>query len=105
MLAQPLQPGIARAGDVPVLLVNEPMFVSAGINSDLRYNFFYPRWAYDAYHELLGEIAAHESWLYVDLWNALPNEVFTDSPVHYTPEDAQTLAGLVGAAVEALIAP
>ncbi|MCZ7670394.1 MAG: hypothetical protein M5U34_26160 [Chloroflexi bacterium] len=45
------------AGDVPVLLINEPMFISSGRNSDLRYNAFYPRWAYDQYREMLGETA------------------------------------------------
>ncbi len=33
-----LAAGLTRAGDVPVLLINEPMFISQGQNSDLRYN-------------------------------------------------------------------
>jgi hypothetical protein len=32
-----------------MVLVNEPMLISDGHNSDIRYNFFYPRWAYDEY--------------------------------------------------------
>ncbi|MBN1967544.1 MAG: SGNH/GDSL hydrolase family protein, partial [Anaerolineae bacterium] len=98
-----LRAGLARAGDVPVLLVNEPMFVSAGINSELRYNFFYPRWAYDAYHALLDTAANEQGWHYVDLWDALPNEVYTDSPVHYTPDGAQMLAERVSAVVLELV--
>ena len=47
--------GLKMAGDVPVLIINEPMFISRGQNSDLRYNSFYPRWAYDQYRELLNE--------------------------------------------------
>ncbi len=43
------------AGDVPVLIINEPMFISDGQNSDLRYNSFYPRWAYDQFHRLLND--------------------------------------------------
>jgi hypothetical protein len=39
-----LSAGQRIAGQVPVILVNEPMFVSQGKNSHIRYNFFYPRW-------------------------------------------------------------
>ncbi len=90
-----LEAGFALAGETPLLLVNEPMFVSTGRNSDLRYNFFYPRWAYDAYRDLLNAEAAAQGWPFVDLWDALPAEEFTDSPVHYTPEGAQMLADLL----------
>ncbi len=41
-----LSAGINRIGNVPLLLVNEPIFISSGQNSDLRYNAWYPRWAY-----------------------------------------------------------
>lgn len=77
-----LAAGVARAGDVPVLIVNEPMFISDGANSDIRYNAFYPRWAYDQYRALLGERAAAEGWRYADLWNAIDGQHFTDTPVH-----------------------
>jgi hypothetical protein len=40
-----LQAGIQLAGDTPILFINEPMFISQGQNSDIRYNFYYPRWA------------------------------------------------------------
>ena len=63
-----LSAGFQRAGDVPVLLVNEPIFISDGVNSDLRYNFFYPRWAYDAYRELLTETAQSNGWTLIDMW-------------------------------------
>jgi hypothetical protein len=87
-----LAAGIEAAGDVPVLIVNEPIFISDGRNSDLRYNAFYPRWAYDAYRELLAETAAAAGWNYVDLWNAIPPAEFTDTPVHLTPEGNRQLA-------------
>ncbi len=90
-----LEAGFALAGETPLLLVNEPMFISTGQNSDLRYNFFYPRWAYDAYRDLLNAEAAVQGWPFVDLWDALPAEEFTDSPVHYTPEGAGMLADLL----------
>lgn len=95
-----LRAGVARAGDVPVLLVNEPIFISDGENSDLRYNAFYPRWAYDQYRELLAGAAEASGWAYLDLWDAIPPDEFTDTPVHLTPEGtrlmAERLAGPIG---------
>ncbi len=90
-----LAAGVARAGDVPVLLVNEPMFISDGRNSDLRYNFFYPRWAYDSYRELLTEMADEGGWELLDLWDAISPESFTDSPVHLTLEGVQQLSEMI----------
>eukprot|EP00389_Voromonas_pontica_P001386 GDKH01002080.1.p1 GENE.GDKH01002080.1~~GDKH01002080.1.p1 ORF type:complete len:365 (-),score=153.32 GDKH01002080.1:13-1107(-) len=52
-----LRAGVARAGEVPVVLVNEPIFLSQGTNRDVRYNAFYPRWAYDAYRAWLADEA------------------------------------------------
>lgn len=96
-----LTAGIARAGDVPLLLVNEPMFISSGQNSDLRYNFFYPRWAYDEYRRLLDEAAAANNWRWLDLWDAIPAREYTDSAVHLTPAGSRQLAERIGAAVVA----
>lgn len=90
-----LAAGVARAGDVPVVIINEPMFISDGANSDIRYNTFYPRWAYDAYRALLGEAAAANGWRYVDLWDAVSPQEFTDTPVHLTPAGTRRLAELL----------
>jgi hypothetical protein len=81
-----LAAGIERAGDVPVLLINEPIFASDGANSELRYNSFYPRWAYDGYRSLLAAEAQAQSWHYVDLWQAAANDQFTNTPIHLTPQ-------------------
>lgn len=90
-----LDAGRRLAGPTPVLIVNEPMFVSSGENSDIRYNFFYPRWAYDEYRTWLAERSAQEGWDYLDLWDAVPSSEFTDSAIHYTPAGAQALAGRI----------
>lgn len=90
-----LSAGIALAGDVPVLLINEPMFISNGANSDIRYNSFYPRWAYDQYRALLAERATAAGWPLVDLWDAIPPEQFTDTPVHLSPAGSATYAELL----------
>ncbi len=94
-----LRAGMARAGDVRVMLVNEPMLLSDGENSDLRYNAFYPRWAYDAYRAWLGERAEAEGWALLDLWDALPDaDCYTDSAVHLTQECSAQLAAMVAEA-------
>lgn len=92
--------GLKMAGDapggVPVLLINEPMFISNGQNSDLRYNSFYPRWAYDQFHELLNGQAAANHWHYLDLWDSIAPGEFTDTPVHLTPQGTAQYAKVVG---------
>jgi hypothetical protein len=79
-----LTAGLVHSGNVPTLIVNEPMFVSDGQNSDLRYNSFYPQWAYDDYRVLLADLAQENSWQYVDWWDAIAPDEFTDTPVHLT---------------------
>jgi len=97
-----LAAGVEAAGPTPILLINEPMFVSAGQNSDIRYNFFYPRWAYDDYRVVLAHTAAARGWPYVDLWDAAANTEFTDSPIHLTPLGESQLAARVGPAILSL---
>ncbi len=80
-----LDAGAALAGDVLVLVVNEPILVSEGENSDVRYNFFYPRWAYDLYRLAMDQAAENAGWAYVDLWDIVPQTEFTNSAVHLTP--------------------
>lgn len=81
-----LKAGAALAGDVPVLVINEPILISQGENSDLRYNHFYPRWAYDQYRLMMAERSVYADWKYVDLWDFVPPEEFTNSAVHLTPQ-------------------
>jgi hypothetical protein len=81
-----LAAGLRRAGGVPVLVVNEPVFVSDGANSNIRYNSFYPRWAYDDYRALLQTEADAGGWHYADLWRAAADKEFTNTPIHLTPQ-------------------
>jgi len=95
-----LRAGVERAGDVPLLLVNEPMLISTGANSDIRYNFFYPRWAYDAYRQLLYAERDARGWALLDLGATIPEaDCYTDSAVHLTPVCTAELAEAVGAAI------
>ncbi|HZM23544.1 MAG TPA: hypothetical protein VFC02_17460 [Anaerolineales bacterium] len=82
------------------ILVNEPILVSNGLNSDIRYNFFYPRWAFDEYRMLLGEFAVERNLPYLDLWNITPIEEFTNSGVHLTPAGEAMLANKIAPAIQ-----
>jgi hypothetical protein len=82
------------------ILVNEPMLISDGRNSDIRYNFFYPRWAYDEYRVLLADHAAAQSWDYLDLWDLIPATEFTNSAIHLTPEGESLLADRIAEAIQ-----
>jgi hypothetical protein len=90
-----LDAGMRAAGQTPVILVNEPMLISTGTNSDLHYNFFYPRWAYDEYRLLMAQKAQANGWNYLDLWNLVPADQFTNSAIHLTPAGEALLAGQV----------
>ena len=80
-----LEAGLQAAGKTPVLLVNEPMLISGGKNSDLHYNFFYPRWAYDQWRQMMTKKAVEKNWNYLDLWDLVPADQFTNSAIHLTP--------------------
>lgn len=87
-----LETGLRVVGETPMLLVNEPMLISSGANSDIRYNFFYPRWAYDDYREIMTSLSQGNGWTYVDLWDIVPANEFTNSAIHLTPAGEKMLA-------------
>lgn len=87
-----LEAGLRVAGNIPLVLVNEPMLISGGQNSDIRYNFFYPRWAYDQYRQELTARAAKNNWNLLDVWNLVPAGEFTNSAIHLTPLGETLLA-------------
>ena len=93
-----LDAGMTAAG-VPTLLVNEPILISNGRNSDIRYNFFYPRWAYDEYRVMLHKYASEHNLPYLDLWDIVPINEFTNSGVHLTPAGETLLADRIAAAI------
>jgi hypothetical protein len=94
---------LAGEAGVPVLLVNEPIFRTSGVNKETRYNDLYPRWAYDDYRRLLNNEATAHGWHYLDEWEAVPNDQFTDYPLHYTPVATCEFAGLLAPEILRLI--
>ncbi len=87
-----LDAGKQLAGDVPILVVNEPILISGGRNSDLRYNLFYPRWAYDNFRKELKTHTENLGIAYLDAWDLVPAEEFTNSAIHLTPIGESLLA-------------
>jgi hypothetical protein len=94
-----IEAGYSIAAGVPLLLVNEPMFISQGQNSNLRYNFYYPRWAYDDYRQIMQEVSRAHGWQYLDAWNSIPSIEFTNSAVHMTPGGTRLFAQQLAQAI------
>jgi len=92
MLVDALAAGRAIVGETALVLVNEPIYAANGLNSDLRYNDFYPRWAYDQYRDVIAGQAHENDWVYIDLWDFIPREYFTDTPLHLSAEGERLLA-------------
>jgi len=95
-----LSAGRDLAAGVPLWIVNEPIYVSRGLNSGIRYNFFYPRWAYDQYRLMLADWCRAQNLECFDFWDLVPAEEFSNSAIHRTPRGEAMLAD----ALEALIA-
>jgi len=94
-----LRAGVELLDPVPVIIVNEPMFISRGKNSDIRYNFFYPRWAYDSYRQLLAEECNNRNWRCLDFWDFLPETEFTNTAIHMTPMGSKMFAERLAPAI------
>ncbi|HVN55988.1 MAG TPA: hypothetical protein VMT46_16760 [Anaerolineaceae bacterium] len=97
-----LAAGIRIAGSTPVVVVNEPMLISRGKNSDVRYNLFYPHWAYDLYRQWLAERSRAEGWRYLDLASAVDPAEFTNSAIHLTPAGEQRFVDVLAPQLTAL---
>ncbi|GAB4546277.1 MAG: hypothetical protein OHK0023_05620 [Anaerolineae bacterium] len=96
---------LAKERGIALLLINEPMFISSGENSDKRYNAFYPRWAYDIYRDALSMMAQRQSINYHDMWDAISADQFTDSAVHLTPAGSQQFAEMILPLIEQIAQP
>lgn len=102
MLFDVLDAGRQRMGGLPLLVVNEPIFIASGRNSDIRYNEFYPRWIYDEYLVYLDEWMKSGQYDYVNAWDLLPSSEFTDSIFHRTPAGEKMLAEFLAPQIQKL---
>jgi hypothetical protein len=95
-----LDAGKKMAGGVPIVVINEPILISQGKNSDIRYNFYYPRWAYDQYRQALQSQSQTAAWDYLDTWDLVPEAEFTNSAIHLSPTGEALLAGRVAQTIQ-----
>lgn len=97
-----LQAGHQIAGSVPIVIVNEPIYIAAEKTAPVRYNAVYPRWAYDQYREHITYQAQSAEWNYLDLWDIAPPEYFADARFHLKVEGAQLLIQQINPAVQSI---
>jgi len=90
-----LRAGHDIAGDVPLIVINEPIFIASGQNSDLRYNELYARWAYDAYRDALTKWIQLKGYSFLDYWNTVPAEEFNNGVFHRNPQGEERFANLI----------
>jgi hypothetical protein len=102
LLFSALSAGQEMAGSIPVLFVNEPMFIAPKADRMVRYNAGYPRWAYDQYREAMTAQAQHAGWNYLDLWNAIPRRYFLDASLHLGPQGERLLIQKIDPVVQSM---
>lgn len=81
--------------DIEFLVVNEPILISSGENSDVRYDYYYPRWAYDQYRGIMQRQMDESGIKYYDLWDIIPEKDFTNSAIHLNMHGENVLADSV----------
>lgn len=90
-----LQAGRNMGLHIPFMVVNEPILISQGDNSNIRYNFYYPRWVYDQYRSIMLQQKEAHQWAYLDTWDLIPAEEFTNSAIHLSPNGSTLLAAYI----------
>ena len=103
LLFNALAAGQDMAGTVPILIVNEPIFITQGKHAAVRYNAVYPRWAYDQYRKYLAAQAQTAGWNYLDLWNAVPPEYFSDTSLHLSVSGERRLIHQIDPALQSTV--
>lgn len=83
---------MANEARVPLLIVNEPTYIASGPNTDVNYNSFYERNLYDRFRAALADFTQQHSMMYLDLWNLLPAEDFSNTSLHYTLDGNRLIA-------------
>jgi lysophospholipase L1-like esterase len=105
LMLEALSAGYRVAGDVPVVVINEPIFVAQGENHLVRYNEFYPRWVFDDYRGFLREWMTQQNYKWLDFWNAVPPEEFSDQYFHRNSTGERRFAELLAREIKKLACP
>jgi len=77
-----IKKAIDKNSELDFIVFNEPILISDGKNSNIRYNYYYPRWAYDQYREIINKYTSENRIKYFDFWNLIPENNFTNSAIH-----------------------
>jgi hypothetical protein len=102
LLFSALEAGHHVVGSVPILIVNEPIFIMPEEKSPVSYNGVYPRWVYDQYREHVATQVQNAGWNYLDLWNIVPLEYFSDAGFHLKVEGERLLVQHMNPAVQSM---
>lgn len=94
---------LAAEADVPLLVVNEPIYLASGPNTDVNYNPFYERNLYDRFRAALLDFTQQHTMTYLDLWNLLPAENFSNTSLHYNLEGNRRVAEAVWSNLQRLL--
>jgi len=105
MMLDAIAAGHDLAGSIPILVVNEPMFIATGMNSKVRYNDGYPRWAYDYYRDTMFAESQRNGWNYLDLWDSIPRQYFFDTVLHISPDGQRLMIPKINSAVQSIACP
>lgn len=87
-----IQKAIEKNPSIEIILINEPILISSGKNSDIRYNYYYPRWAFDQYREIINTYITQYEIKYFDFWDLVPERNFTNSAIHFDLPGERLLA-------------
>jgi hypothetical protein len=93
---------MADEAGVRLLVVNEPIYVANGPNTDVNYNSFYERNLYDRFRAALNDFARQHRLTYLDLWNLLPGDNFSNTSLHYNLDGNRRIAQKLFDALNAL---
>jgi len=91
----------ADAGGAGLLVVNEPLAMLGDPGMGGVANSMYTWALYERYRVALADYAGEHGLWYADLWDAVPNAHFTDTPTHMDAAGAAILAGRLGEVMEA----
>ena len=98
-----IKKGIEINEGTDFILINEPILISEGVNSDVKYNYYYPRWAYDKYRLIMKEFTQKNRIKYYDFWELIPEGEFTNSAIHLSEGAEKILADKITLIIEEYI--
>lgn len=102
LLFDALSAGNDMSSPIPVLIVNEPIFIAKEEYATVRYNALFPRWAYDQYRAAITAQAQSSGWHFLDVWDAIPREYFNDAGLHLSAEGERQLVQKVVPALQSV---